>query len=150
MAKIDYNRAIDGVRGEIDGFTYRQLKNGTNVVSAAPEFEPRTASAAQQATRDNFAAANRYAAEVLTDPLAASCYGRLADERKIPVRSLLVQDYLTPPVIEQNELGRYAGHCGDLIRIVARDDIEVVAVDVSIRDTLGVLREQGAARKIHD
>lgn len=39
----------------------------------------------------------------------------------------------------------YHGHVGDLIKVLARDDFEVVAVDVVIRDAAAAVIEQGPA-----
>ena len=55
-------------------------------------------------------------------------------------------DYLKPPVIEDIDLAAYHGRPGDVIGICARDDTQVTAVDIVLRDGAGVIKEQGPAR----
>jgi hypothetical protein len=153
MAKVEFTPSISAVRGRVGRYTFRKMKNGKSVVSAGPTYEGKrrkASSTEQQGTRDNFAEGGRYAKQVLSDPLAARMYKRLAEASGIPVRSLLIGDFLTPPTVEHIELGSFRGRVGDAVKVLAVDDVEVVGVDVIIRDTAGSICEQGAAKKTHD
>lgn len=152
MGKAPGNAAVK-LSGRIDDFVYRQTQYGL-VVARRPRgpllpgdaTEPTPAQVTQQR---RFADANLYARKVLADPLARRAYERLARERNRRYDRLVASDYLTPPEIEHVELSGYRGQPGDLIRVLAHDDVEVVAVEVQINTAAGALVEQGFATRAH-
>jgi hypothetical protein len=148
MAKIELNAAVGAIRGKIDGWVYRQ-HHGQTVVQPHRTLKMREPTAAQHNQRERFRAAQAYAAGVLANPLRRLEYQKLGVERKRPPNTLLVANFLTPPVIEQVELSEYAGGRGEPIWIVATDAIEVVDVTVSIRGADVTVIESGPAAKDH-
>jgi hypothetical protein len=148
MAKIELNAAVGAIRGKMDGWVYRQ-HHGQTVVQPHRILEKGEPTAAQHNQRERFRAAQAYAAEVLANPLRRQEYQKLGAERKRPPNTLLVANFLTPPVIEQVELSGYAGGLGEPIWVVATDAIEVVDVTVAIRGADDVVIESGPAAKDH-
>ena len=132
----------------MDGWVYRQHR-GQTVVQPHRVREQGEPTAAQFNQRERFRAAQAYAAEVLANPLHRLEYQKLGVDRKRPPNTLLVANFLTPPVIEQVELSGYSGGRGEPIWIVATDAIEVVDVTVSIRGADGAVIESGPAVKEH-
>ena len=150
MGKVISNQPF-GLSGRVDGFVYRQTREGV-VVARQPRpkayaKDRRKPTKAQAAQQMRFREANGYAQRVLADPLARRAYERLGEEQNRRYDRLIVSDFFTPPVIEHVELGGYHGRPGDLIRILAFDDVEVVSVKVEINTASGTPVEQGFAAK---
>ena len=57
-----------------------------------------------------------------------------------------VADYLKPPVVPAIDVAGYHGAIGEIIKILARDDFEVSAVTVAIRDGEDAIIQQRAGR----
>lgn len=147
MAKATLNPALDVLSGRIGNLVFRQQGEGT-VVASYPTGK-RTFSRAQSDRQRRFRAASAYAREVLADPLQREVYQALARLRKKPVNAILVSDYLTPPTVDRIDLSAYHGGGGELIRVIASDDIEVTEVRIAIRDAAGAALEEGAAVRRH-
>lgn len=148
MAKVELNRELSGLRGKIDGWVYRQ-QAGKTIVARYQAPRKAKQSAAQKRTRIRFQAAQAYAAEVLADPLQRLAYQKLGADRKRPPNTLLVSNFLTPPVIERIEASAYQRRVGGIIRIVVFDPIEVTAVSVTLRGPDGARIESGDADHAH-
>lgn len=148
MAKVDFDNSIAGFRGKIGGFIYRE-QNGQTVVLGKYARKDRP-SAAQKKGRTRFRAALDYARGVLADPLRRERYRRLAAERKQPLNSLLIANFLNPPTIDQVDLSAFTGRVGSVVRVLAADPIAVAGVTVTARDAAGTVLESGAAESDHD
>ena len=148
MAFITTHPAFSGISGTNGGMVFRQLR-GKVVVAQRPETRDLEPSPAQQAQRDRFTLAAAYAREVLSNPWQRRMYERLAASRNRRVDKLLMSDFLTPPVIEDIDVSVYQRRSGDLVRIIASDDIEVVGVEVAIHTATGALLEQEQAISVH-
>jgi hypothetical protein len=151
MAKVHGMKTLP-ISGRLDGVVYRRTREGV-VAARQPRKDlsksrkKKVISAEQQTQRDRFKRANGYVRRVLSDPLARRAYEKLGDERNRRFDRLIASDYLTPPEIEHVELSAYHGKPGDLIRVLAFDDVEVVSVKVEISTAAKVLLEQGVATK---
>ena len=146
--KLELHPAFKSVSGMMDDVVYRQM-GGQVIMQGAPRRRKDAKTAAQLQQRERFAAAVRYAQTVLEDPWQREIYAELAKERGRRADKLLTSDFLTPPGVRRIDLTTYRAQPGDVIRIIAVDDIEVVSVAVALRTAAGVLVEQGAARKVH-
>lgn len=148
MAQATLNPALKDLRGSLDGLTFRRRADG-----AASVFVQRPASSApssaQLARRRAFGAAQRYARQVLSDPLQRGVYQALAKTLGRPTNTLLVGNFLNPPVIETVVLAGYTGSAGEEIAVLASDAIAVEGVDVEIRGTWDAVLEAGPARCVH-
>ncbi len=148
MAKVIFDSSLAGRRGKVGNLIYRE-QNGQTVVLPHRRRKDRP-SEAQTGRRERFREAQAYAAAVLADPLKRECYRKLGAQHKCPPNALLIANFLNPPVIEQADLAAYQGQAGDILRVLATDTIEVVAVNIVVRGADGATPELGPATKDHD
>jgi hypothetical protein len=145
MAKIKLNPLFGEVRGKLGRIVIKQSKNGRTFISQLPEKTNHRPSQAQVAQRQAFAKASDYASSVLADETARAFYEDLAQRRKTTVRALCIGDYLNAPTIANLDFSEYKGNVGDCIRIITRDDVGVVDVNVRLTRADGTLIESGKA-----
>lgn len=148
MAKTQLNPMFDGFSGKSGNMVFRRVR-GKTIIAQRPSTSKRKPSRAQKAQQDTFTEANAYAKQVLADPLQRRSYAALAKEKNRKVDTMVIGDFLNPPVVEEIETSEYRRQPAGLIRILAYDDIEVVAVEVSIKSANGSLIEKGPAEKRH-
>jgi hypothetical protein len=140
MAKATLSKLIESLRGKVGDFVFREMPNGSIVVSLAPKKKQK-ASPGQQAYRHG----------VFTDRVAWAkwayknypIYEELAaDLPMINAYNLALKDISHPPVI----------HCvvrkGGRIRVHASDEIMVAGVQVTVRDEKGKRLETGDAKQV--
>lgn len=148
MAKTGINRALTGLSGTIDGWTYRSTPEGTlSVYVKKTSSQPPTARQAD--ARERFRRAQVYAGSIMRDPLRSAVYQRMARGTNQRANNLLVSNYLNPPTIETVEIAGFTGAAGQEIRVLAFDPVEVVAVRLVFRDDAGGVLESGAAASDH-
>ena len=147
MAKITLNSALHGIRGKIDNWVYRRFGDQV-IIGRRPEFSG-PASVAQLAVREQFRAAAAYAKAVFADPVRRPPYETAARAKGMSLFAFVMGDFLKPPVVETIDAAGYHGVVGDLIKVLARDDFEVVAVSVVIRDATDMVLEQGPAALVN-
>ena len=147
MARATLNAVVGGISGKSGGFIFRQL-GGETFISQPASVRPGKASRAQQAQRDRFKEATWYARRVLADPCQLEAYQALGRQLKRRADKLVTSDFLTPPVVDRIDVSSYQGQAGDIIRVLATDDVEVVSVDVVVQ-AADVLIERGPAAKVH-
>jgi hypothetical protein len=148
MPKITMNAGFQSVSGALDDVIYRKIR-GQTFMTRRPDPRPSKPSPAQQKQRERFAAASYYAREILADPCQRRAYEALARDRNRRADKLLTSDFLTPPIIDEIDLSGYRGRVGDIIRVRATDDIEVVGVQVSVQTAAGLKLEEGPAKNVH-
>ena len=147
MAKTPLNSALGELRGKIDGFVYRQL-GGETIVSGLPESRGRVRFDQLSPSQDQFQDAVLYAQAVCEDPARRAAYARIARRRRVRAGRLfafIVGDYLAPPVVTEIRIRDYRRRAGDRIVVFAKDDCEVVSVEVALKDAAGAILESGPA-----
>ncbi|MGB5059729.1 MAG: hypothetical protein WBO48_13580 [Candidatus Promineifilaceae bacterium] len=144
MAKTTLNPVLKQINGQIGDLVFREVR-GKIVISQKADFSHLEVSAAQQATRERFREAALYGKAVMANPALKAVYQAAAKAEKKPLFSMMVADYLHPPVVSTVDLNAYTGVTGEVIRVTAYDDVEVTAVQVSLADAGGVVLEAGAA-----
>jgi hypothetical protein len=149
MAKTILNTALGSLRGRVDGWVFRR-QNGALVVTKRPDFSEVEPTAAQLAVRGRFQQAAAYGRRAMADPVLLDVYTRAAEGTYSNPYAIAVTDALKPPVIEGVDLAGYHGAIGEAIVVRARDDLEVTAVNVIVRDSVGAVLEQGAAAAVND
>lgn len=92
MAKARLNSALQELRGEIDGFVFKNY-GGKVVVTRRPDMSGIKPTKAQLAHRARFRAAGRYADAAMKDPVRRTAYTRVAAQRKIPIRAVLIEEH---------------------------------------------------------
>ena len=143
MAKLDLNTALKGIHGRIDNWVYRQFGNRT-IIGPKPVFAG-APTAAQLANRERFQEAAAYGRAALADPVLRPLYQAVAKARDLPPFAVIIEDFFTSPEVKEIDATGYHGHVGDLIKVSALDDFEVVWVEVVIRNAANVMLEQGPA-----
>ena len=149
MAQVTPHPLLTSLSGKSGGLVFRQLR-GRVVVAQAPAPSEAARSAEQVRRQDLFRDARRYAKTVLADPYQKKAYEARARAAGRRADLLLTADYLNPPEIQLVDASAYHGTPGDVIRVLATDDLEVASVEVSIATSAGVLVERGAASCVHD
>jgi hypothetical protein len=138
MAKIKKNTVLQGLSGKVGDLVFRQMPDGSTVVSAKPDFSERVDSPAQKDRQGRFKLAQAYASQARTLPV----YVEYARQHKKRAYNLALADWLLPPVIRGIE------RCEGRIRVEASDNMQVTVVEVRILDGEGNLLEQGQAQQV--
>jgi hypothetical protein len=143
MAKVSHNIVIRGLSGSLgDQLVIKKTRSGRTIVSNKPQFSPnREFSDAQNAQQEAFRDATSYAQAAQNNPL----YIQKAASSDQSAYNVAVADWFHAPKILDVDLSGWDGGAGQLIRVRARDDVQVTQVTVEITDGNGVFSEQGAA-----
>lgn len=142
MAKVRKNVFVQGLSGTIGGqFVVKQGRNGT-IVSKYPVFdENRTFTEAQMNRQSKFREAVAYAKKAK----GLEIYIEKAKlTNRLPYH-VAISDFSNPPEIREVDVSAWNGQAGQVIRILAVDDVLVTQVHVSIMDDMGSILEEGAA-----
>lgn len=145
MARITRNLLVKGASGNVaKQFVYKKRGKKT-LITKMPEFNEKAVPTERQTeVRDLFAAASLYAKGALSSPLLKTEYEKKAIAGKTAF-NIAFRDYLKAPVVRSIDTEEYNGTTGSLIVVNAKDDFRVAAVKVSIRNSAGVLIEEGNA-----
>ena len=149
MAHLKLNPAIESIRGRLGDFVYKTFE-GQDIVTRVPDFSDRVLSDAQKAAIEKFRKASGYGKLVMADEQARKLYEQVAKSRHQPLFSLIMQDFLNDPRVDEVDLSAYSGQSGEKIYVLASDDFEVAAVHVAISRESGEPIESGAAVKATD
>lgn len=144
MARVKLNPIVDRVQGAFGDIVFRTF-DGNTVISRRPEAPEGPPSPGQAAQRARFRDAAFYGRVVMADPPARAFYEAVAKQRKKPVFSVIVGDFLNAPAVTSIDDGAYTGATGDPIVVQAQDDVEVTGVTVTITDDGGTVLETGPA-----
>ena len=144
MAKVRNNIVIRGLSGDLG----KQLRirtgrhSGRTNVSAIPEFvTKRKDSPAQKAQKYDFIEASFYGEANKENPIYVA---RARGKQRQP-KNVAMADWFHPPQILEIDLRGWRGCPGDVIRILAVDDVRVEPVQVEIADGAGTVLETGQA-----
>ncbi len=122
MTKAKLHPVMRGMRGKMGDMVFKRW-NGRTIVAEAPDTEGRVWTPEQLAHRERFSKAVDYGQAALADPALRAIYEAVHAATKQPLFSLTVEDYLTPPSVDEIDLSAYHGQPGDTILIRAQDDI---------------------------
>src|SRR5512141_1456256 len=138
MAKAKIAKILEELRGEIDGLVFREMPDGSIVVSKVPRRKKRKATPAQNEYRHGtFPDRAKWAQHEY--PI----YAELAD--KLPMinaYNLALSDIAHPPVIHRIQ------RKGKRILVNASDEIKVAGVRVNVHNEKGKLLESGDAKQV--
>jgi hypothetical protein len=125
MAKVRMNHLMKALSGSIGGLVFRQMPDGSVLVSVAPNFSNRKFSKGQKEHQQRFRDASAYArGAAKTQPF----YAELAKETMRTAYNIALSDWFNPPVIRQ------VRQEGVRILIEASDNVMVAKVVVTILD----------------
>ena len=137
MAKVKLTSPLAALSGKFGkDLVFRQMKDGTTVVAAMPDFTDRVFSEEQLTQQSRFQQAVAYAR--LTSK-SNPIYARLAAGTTKTAYNIAVSDWFNPPVIRM----AYRHH--ENIIVDATDDVQVAQVLVTIANEQGETIEQGEA-----
>jgi hypothetical protein len=144
MAKVEINAITSHFQGKLGDIRFRNyLGRKIVVLRRKPSVAPPTE--AQQQVRERFLLAAAYANGVLGNPAIRALYAERGRLKQQPVNAVAVRDYFRPPEVPLIDTADYHGQVGDMIKVTAIDDFEVVGVNVVIKDDTAAVLEQGAA-----
>ena len=142
MAKVKRNVMFRGISGTIDKtLVFRQMRDGTTILSAKPDFSRRVFSKGQLTHQSRFQEAAAYARHAAkTNPI----YAELAKGTMKTAYNIALSDWFNSPVIHNIQ------RQGELIRVEATDNVRVNKVLVTILDSEEKILEQGEAVLVKD
>lgn len=145
MTRVLFHGSIQGFRGRIGNLIFRQMPDGTTVVTQAPPRKSRKQkergklkrSAGQKAHNSRFQEATRYARRAArTQPL----YTELAAAAPMKTAyNFALSDWFHPPVIHRIERRERS------IRVETSDNVMVTKVRVTVLGDEGQVLEKGEA-----
>ena len=140
MAKVDLNNLIKSLRGKVGDLVFRQMPDGSIVVSSAPKKKRRSSKRQKAYRRGTFTDRSQWAKWAYKEyPI----YAELAAERPmITAYNLAMSDIAHPPVIHR--IVRKDGR----ILVNASDEVKVEKVTISVQDTQGSILETGNASQV--
>jgi hypothetical protein len=143
MAKSKDNVVMHGASGIIGDLLLFSQRYGKTIIGKIPKRggDP---SPDQQAARERFLAAIRFAKRAMADPEIKKLYEPRAEGDNKPF-NLAVADFLKPPVVADIIVDTYTGAVGSLLQLLVTDDTVVKTVEVTITAANGTLLEQGVA-----
>jgi len=146
MAKVHGNLFLDRLSGSLgDQLVVKKGRGGRTIVCKKPTFrEDREFSPAQLARQQAFREAAAYAKEQKRNPL----YIEKAQGTGKCSYNVAIGDYLHPPQILEIDLSAWSGEAGQVLRIRARDDVQVKQVTVTVVDESGHVLGQGEAVEV--
>jgi hypothetical protein len=149
MAKMKFDALMQTVQGKLGNYVFRRMR-GKMIIAPSPTVSSSPPTEGQERIRTAFSQAAAYANAVLSDPTRRAGYERIAEQRDQLVRAVVMGDFLNPPDVTEIDLHGYRGQVGDVIKVLADDDVEVVSVSVKIIDAAtAALVEEGVATKEH-
>jgi hypothetical protein len=141
MAKVEKNIAMRGMAGKIGDLVFRQMRDGSTRVSAAPSFRGRKFSKGQKSHQSRFKEAAAYARDAAkSQPI----YAELARGTTKNAYNIALSDWFNPPVI--HHIARQAGR----IWVEASDNVKVANVRVKILDKEDKVLEEGDALQVDE
>ncbi len=142
MAKVANNILVRGLSGSLGKqLVLKRGRNGT-IVSKFPVFdENRTFTEAQVKRQSKFREAVAYAKyakglEIYIEKAKLT--------NRLPYH-VAISDFSNPPEIREVDVSSWNGGIGQVIRVMAVDDVLVTQVKVSILDDAGTVLEEGEA-----
>ena len=145
MARNIKNLFLQGISGTVGKLlTLTQRPSGKTVLGVKRGRSKKKSTDKQNAIREQFKLAVKYAQAALEDPILRPFYKKFAGPDQ-SAYNMALSDAMTPPEIKDVSTVNYLGRVGDTITIRAIDAFKVVAVKVTIRTAVGDLIEEGNA-----
>jgi hypothetical protein len=133
MAKADLNKLVQSLRGRVGDLVFRQMPDGSIVVSSAPKKKRRSSQRQKDYRQGTFKERAQWAKWAYRE---YPVYAQLAaDQPMLTPYNIALSDISHPPVIHR--IIRRDGR----IRVQASDNVSVEKVSVSVRDEHGRLLE---------
>jgi hypothetical protein len=141
MAKVKLNALVESAQGRLGSdLVLKRTRSGATILAKKPEFpKNRKFSAAQRDHQRRFRQAVTYAKAAQANPI----YVALAKKQKQPAYNVALADAMHPPRVIEIDASGYSGQAGEVIRVQAKDDVQVTQVHVTIYDARERVIEEG-------
>jgi len=136
MIKSKMSEGVKGLSSRVGGLIYRQMSDGTTVVSKSPDYSGIKSTRGQGDHQQRMQGAARYARWAAK---AQPIYAELAKGTTKTAYNLARSDWFHPPVIHEVRFTE------NKIRVQASDNVMVTKVVITVRDERGKLLEAGEA-----
>jgi hypothetical protein len=136
MTKSKMSEGVKGLSSRVGGLIYRQMPDGTTVVSKSPDYSGIKSIREQGDHQQRLQGAVRYARWAAK---AQPIYVELAKGTTKTAYNLARSDWLHPPVIHEVRLRE------NKIRVQASDNVMVTKVVITVRDEQSKLLDAGVA-----
>jgi hypothetical protein len=144
MARIKLSGPVVGISGAMDEMVFVTRK-GQTIAYMKKKQKKGEPSEAEQKRDDRWAVAQAYARSAMSDPEMWELYKTVAKEKNTSPFLLAENDYRHAPSFRPLDLQMYRGRVGDPITILAKDDVGLISVEVSIDRQDGTDVEKGMA-----
>jgi hypothetical protein len=131
MSKVRLNPILEGMRGKVGDLVFKRFE-GQTIVSRRPQQVHQPNSPAQLAAREKFRQAAAYAKAAFANPAIRALYAPKAKAKNLSTFALMIADFFKAPTIDEVDLSAYTGQTGQVIRVRAIDDFEVMGVSVQM------------------
>ena len=138
MAQIVLNPAIQVISGDIAGFVYRHMADGSVILAKARMPNTNyTPTEGQLAQWERFKQASARYTRLIQDEGVQTAYEQILSTMgpMAWLRALVMGDIMSAPAIDRVDLSEYQGHSGDTIKVVAEDNVGVSRLELVIWDT---------------
>lgn len=149
MAKVRKNFLIRGLDGVLGGqFLVRtgKISGRTNVFAKTDCVTRHDVSPAQGAHKQAFHEASAYADANRENPIYIAKAKGKKDKKRQPY-NVAIADWFHPPQVLEIDLKGWRGAIGEVIRVLAADDVRVAQVRIEISEETGAIVEAGEATK---
>lgn len=146
MANADNSLVTGKFRGSLGKQLVFRDWEGKTVVAKSPKKRTGASSLAQEGVKEKFFVASRYGKAVTTSPdtsLADAYAASLRPRQNVYSRAM--EDFLSPPDVQNIDTRNYSGAVSDKIVVRALDDFRVTGVRVEIYAADSSLLESGNA-----
>ena len=146
IAKVNGNLFMDRLSGQLgDQIIIKKGRDGRTIICKKPTFrDDREFSPAHLARQQAFREAAVYARTQKLNPV----YIEKAQGTGKCSYNVAIADWLHPPEILEVDLSSWSGEAGQVLRIRARDDVQVKQVAVTITDEADHVLEQSQAVEV--
>jgi hypothetical protein len=146
MAESKKNVVTYGLSGLVGKMLVFRKRGDKTFVSSRPKVNPnRIPSTIQLAIQEKFKLASIYASGAIKDPVLKSAYEAAATGNQSAFNRAFKDAQLSPSFVGEPNISAYTGTVGEKISVKVIDDFKVFAVMVKIKDSGGVVIEEGEA-----
>jgi hypothetical protein len=143
--KLNNPTELSGIFGE--SITIRKV-NGSVVITNRPKKKRGPPTAKELAHRARISEAAKYASSISDNPAMLALYATGMRKKNDSPQSVAIGDFMNPPTVKSIGVNKNLGVIGNIIRVNAVDDFQVIKVTITITDADGVVIEQGEANDI--
>lgn len=147
MAKSNNNVVTYGLQGLIGNMLVFKQVNGKTVVAQRPKKSLAPPTTVQLNTQSRFKEAAAYAKNAIADTDLRAFYTNVAKKGQ-SAYNVAFADYFKAPEVSNPITDQYTGQIGQILKVQATDNVQVVSVLVQILLANGTVLEEGQATSL--